>query len=112
MTAGSAASAPLRLLMAAGPDAPGAAQAWDRAVACARDGADVAVLLTGAGLAWASRPSALAGAHAAGVALALCSRSVRDRRVDPLSLPSVRWSSLAAWAGDLPAGARLWSAFP
>jgi hypothetical protein len=110
--AAASASAPLRLLMAAPPDAPGAAAAWDDAVGCARDGGDVAVLLVGAGLSWADRPAALAEARGAGVALSLCSRSARDRRVDPLALPSVRWSSVTAWTGDLSPDARVWSAFP
>jgi hypothetical protein len=106
-------SRPVRLLMAAAPDGPGAAASWQRAVERARAGSDAGILLTGSGLGWAARTDAIAEAHAAGVSLALCSRSARDRKVDPLSLPpSVRWSSLTTWIADAPSLADHWCVFP
>jgi hypothetical protein len=103
----------VRLLMAAPPDAPGASPAWERVVERARAGGGAGILLTGSGLAWSARAGAIAAAHAAGVALALCSRSVRDRRIDPLAIPAaVRWSSLTSWIAEVPAGADVWSVFP
>jgi hypothetical protein len=104
---------PVRLLLAAPPDAPGALAAFDRVVARARSGDDAAVLLSGAGLAWGARRGEIASARAAGVAVSLCSRSARDRKVDPLALPDgVRWSSLTTFVSTAPDGADLWSAFP
>lgn len=103
---------PLYLLVAAGPGTPGADDTLADAEAGARAGLAVHVLWTEAGLAYLNTdwPRRLA---AAGVALSMCARSARLRKVDPVKvLSSVRWSSLTAFLRDLPPAARLWSVFP
>jgi hypothetical protein len=103
---------PLLLLVAAPPDAPGVADLLGIAETEARAGGDVRVLFTDAGL------DALASSwplrlEDAGARATLCARSARERRLDPRAAPaSVLWSSLTTFLGDVPAGARLWSAFP
>jgi hypothetical protein len=106
------ASPPLRLLLAAGPGAPGEAAWWARVDAEARRGRPLVVLLTGAGLAWLEAPrlAGLVGRHD----VALCSRSARERGVLPEAVPpGVRWSSLVAWWRDADAGdAGCWALVP
>lgn len=106
------AAPPLHLLVAAGPAAPGADATLADAEARARAGLAVHVLFTEAGLAYLATdwPRRLA---AAGVALSMCARSARLRKVDPVKvLQSVRWSSLTAFLRDLPPDGALWSVFP
>jgi hypothetical protein len=71
------------------------------------------VLLTGDGLAWLGDRAFLAACERGGVSIAICSRSGRDRKVDPAALPPrVRWSSLTTWFSELPPGAPFWAIFP
>jgi hypothetical protein len=103
---------PLSLVVSAPPDAAGVEAMLAAAVEEARGGAAVRVMLTDGGLAllpgpWPGR------LRDAGVDASLCSRSARERRVDPLTVPeSVRWSSLAAFLRDGGDDGRVWSAFP
>jgi hypothetical protein len=97
-----------RLLVAAGPDRPGARDAILRATE-----AGASVMLTGEGLAWVRDAHLLARARAGAASLALCSRSARDRKVNPVVVPpEIRWSSLTTWFADLPPEAPLWALLP
>jgi hypothetical protein len=84
-------------IVAAGPEAPGVAEALS---------GPRRVLFTGAGLAWLRAGDArLARLRAAGADLALCSRSARDAGLGADATPvGVRWSSVATWLAEL--GAR------
>jgi hypothetical protein len=88
-------------VLAAPPDAPGAAALLARVRAEASRGADVAVLLTGGAIADGDVPPDVGGAR-----VSACARSARDRGVaiPPALLPS----SLVAFFRDVPEGARLW----
>ena len=108
---------PLRLLVAAGPDAPGVSQLLVEACAAALGGGRVSVFFTDAGLdvLGASTPGSegIGGLERAGARLSLCARSARSRGLEPARLPStVLWSSLTSFLRDLEPEARLWSAFP
>jgi hypothetical protein len=102
---------PLLFVVAAGPDAPGAAEALERAALEARRERTVRGILTGAGVAWMGDPR-LRTLVEAGVDLSLCSRSAAEQGLALGSTAAgVRWSSLVAFlrgAGDDP----LWGIFP
>jgi hypothetical protein len=96
------ADGPVDWIVAARPDAPGAAEAL---------AAPRRVLFTGLGLTWLERAPLLAPLLAAGADLALCSASARDWGLTAEHTPpGVRWSSVATWMAELgprPAGAVL-----
>ena len=98
------------LLLAAAPDAPGARETVDRALAGEER---VIVLLTEAGLAWADE-DALREAHEAGRAeVSLCTVSARDRNWTPASAPDwIAWSGLAVWLLRHADAGQLWAVTP
>jgi hypothetical protein len=105
-------AAPLFLLVAAPPDAPGVGALLEEAEREARSGAAVRVIFTDEGLGLLSGPWPPRLA-AVGVRATLCARSARARRVEPAGVPpTVLWSSLTTFLGDVPPSGRLWSAFP
>ena len=102
---------PLSVVVAAPADAPGVSALLEAGVGEARGGAPVRVILTHDGLAVLSTkwPERLA---TAGVDVALCSRSARERGLPPGNVTDgVRWSSLTTFLAEGSIG-RLWSAFP
>jgi hypothetical protein len=96
--------APVRVVVATRPSAPGVRALLERARAEAAAGADVRILFTGEAL-----DATWEGLSGTGVSVAVCSRSARDRgaAVPEGFLPS----SLVAFLRGGPEGARLWSAF-
>ena len=106
-------SPPLGLMLAAGPDAPGAAALLARARCEAREGRELRILLSGDGLAWAADPR-LAAADS-GADVAVCSRNARVAGWTADTTPAgVRWSSVATWLAELPSArpGSLWAALP
>jgi hypothetical protein len=103
----------LRILLLAGPDAPGAGALLARARAETEAGRPLEILLVGGGLSWRDT-EALAGLAALpGVGVGLCSRSARDGGVLPDALPAwLRWTSLVAFLTQLEADAALWGLLP
>lgn len=100
-----------RLLLAGPPEAPGAPELVARAhAAAARVGAELSVLVTGAGLRWLEA-EALRRLERTRTQVAVCSRSARDHGLDPTSCP-VAWSSLTAWFRDMQAGDVLEAVLP
>ena len=103
---------PLRLLLAAGPGAPGVAELLADATSRARAGGSVRILLTEAGLAHLSTDGPPRWT-AAGVPVTLCARSARANKLDPMKVPSVvAWSSVTSFLLEAAAGATVWTAFP
>jgi hypothetical protein len=103
--------APLLVLVAAGPAAPGAADVLERAAAELRSGRPVEVLLTADGLAWGA-DARLAALRRAGADAGVCSASARDRGWTAERTPgSLRWSSVTAFLRDV-AAKDLWTVFP
>lgn len=103
---------PLSILVSAAPDAPGADALLARAGERLADGVAVDLLLTGAGLAWLG-DARLERLAAGGARVALCSRSARERGLDPEAIPTwVRWSSLLAFLGALRSPSGLWGLLP
>lgn len=103
---------PLSVIVAAPAEAPGVADLFEAAVAEARAGAPVRMILTDLGLAVLTTtwPERLLGA---GVDVSICSRSAREKAILPATVPpSVHWSSLTAFLRDEVSVQRLWSAFP
>ena len=104
-------SSPLAVLLAAGPEAPGAAATLARATEAAAAGRIVRVLLSAEGLAWAAD-----GARLAGIAdVAVCSQNAREAGWTAAATPEgIRWSSVATWLAELDADGRaaLWTVLP
>ena len=107
-----AAAAPLWLLVAAPPSAPGVDACLKEAERAARGGTRVHVLFTEDGLEVLATPWA-ARLFDAGAATSLCARSARARRVDAATTPRpVAWSSQTSFVAAVPPGARMWTLFP
>lgn len=101
---------PLAVILAAGPDAPGARAAVDRAAAAAAAGRAVRVLLSGGGLAWADDADLARLPE-----VAVCSLNARAAGWSAASSPAgLRWSSVGTWLAELDADGRaaLWSVLP
>jgi|GEM_PF-5746707 len=93
----SASDRPDDWVFAAGPGAPGANAVLERL-----GGPGLRVLLTGEGLAWLARPSALERLRGVEADLALCSASARTQGLSAAATPEgVRWSSIATWVAEL-----------
>ena len=104
---------PTALMLAAGPGAPGAEALVARARRAAAAGAQVRLLLSGDGLAWA------AAGHLGdlpGIAdVAVCSRNAREAGWTAADTPAqVRWSSVATWLAELQTATpgALWAVLP
>ena len=103
---------PLRLLLAAGPGAPGVADLLAEATARARAGGSVRILLTEGGLAHLGTDGPPTWT-ADGIPVAMCARSARANKLDPMRVPSmVTWSSVTSFLLEAAAGATVWTAFP
>ena len=102
---------PTLLLLSGGPDRPGAAALVARGTEAAQAGESLSVLLSDAGLAWASDPRLEALAAYESVAVGVCSADARDAgwTLDATP-PFVAWSALVSWLRDLEPGQRLWTA--
>lgn len=104
---------PLRLLLLAAPGAPGAEALLERAEAVRAAGRHLDVLLAGPGLGWTHEAALARLAASPGVSVGLCSRSARDRGVDPDTLPDwLRWTSLVAFFTALEPSGDLWGLLP
>lgn len=106
-------SAPLAILLAAPPGAPGASAVAARLATAAAAGRNVRVLLSAGGLAWTHGDHRDVLAHASDVAV--CSRNAREVGWTAEATPEgVRWSSVATWLAELDAQGRaaLWAVLP
>ena len=102
------ANAPVYLLLAAGPEAPGQAAVWAQAAATGRP---LRILLTAEGLAWATPPHRAALPDDAD--LAVCSQQARDAGWRASDAPEgVRWSSVATWLAERDPAGPLWTVWP
>jgi hypothetical protein len=100
----------LRLLLCAPPGASGAEPLVAAAIEDAADGTDVRVLLSDRGLGWLEGDWCKRLAEA-GVRVAICAKSAREKRLDATAVPpTVAWSSLSSFAANAPANSRVWSA--
>ena len=106
-------AAPLAVLLAAPPEAPGAGAVMARLREAAEAGRAVRVILSAGGLAWAAE------AHRAALAalpdVAVCSLNAREAGWTADTTPAgIRWSSVATWLAELDAAGRaaLWTVLP
>lgn len=107
------ASAPLIVLLAAGPSDPGALALLERASARAQGGQAVRVLLSLDGLEWRTDPRLAALAALPDVEVGVCSRQARDAGWTLDNAPhGVSWSALVAWLRDAGQAQAVWSALP
>lgn len=106
-------ASPLRILVLAPPDAPGAEPLLARARAARDAGRPLEILLSGRGLAWTHSAALARLAQGQGVGVGLCSRSAREHGVDPASIPPwIRWTSLVAFFTHLEPDAELLGLLP
>lgn len=106
-------NAPLIVLLAAGPTAPGAEAVLTESLARAAAGQPVEILLSHAGLQWAGDPRLEQIRKAPGTRVGVCSRQASAAGWTLAEAPAgIGWTALIAWIREARAADAVWTVLP